>query len=192
MKEYFRELLNDIAKLFRASKTATGSLFLVAIYLGVGPLLLAFTIGKFFDALVGARGLRVMTSDVVKWFWVSLALVVVWLLIRGLAQAFSGLMLSLEQRLRRLIRIIISAILAFVVVPLHTATATACVIFAQTREDSRFMRGAQTIIGLLFLAAIYQLLQSTVIRDATLGQFICWSAAIVIFGRELWLYENHR
>jgi hypothetical protein len=192
MKEFLRELLSDFKKLFRASKMATGSLFLVGLYSGVEQLLLAYSLGQFLDALIGARGLRVMTSDVTKWFWLTALFIILTIGVRIFSRSFAGLMLSVRDRLRSIVRFICSSLVGGAVVPLHVVAALCVAGFARTREDSRAKKLAAVISLLLLFAGAYSLFASTVVRDASIGQFIFWTTAIALVGRQLVVYESDR
>ncbi len=190
MKVYFRELLADWLKLFHASKAASLSLFIVGIFSGIEQLLLSFTLGKFFDSLIGARGLRIMTGDVSKWFWLLILVIVLATGVRYLSKSFTGLMESLRQRMKLITQIFATAIIGIVAVPLHVVSALCITGFARTRIDVRAKKIASFLTTILLFAGIYSLLESTVIRDASIGQFIFWSTAIVLFGRQLVLLNT--
>ncbi len=154
--------------------------------------MLAYSLGRFLDSLIGARGLRVMTSDVTKWFWLLILLVILTAGVRVFSRSFTGLMDSTRERLRSAIRFFVASLVGASVVPLHVASALCVTGFARTRQDSRAKKLAAVISMLLLFAGAYSLFQSTVVRDASVGQFIFWTTAIALLGRHLVTYEDHR
>lgn len=188
MKSFLREFWIDFLKLFHASKAASLSLFIVGVFAGFDQLLLSYSLGRFFDALIGARGLRVMTSDVVKWFWLLALVIGLTAAVHQFSKTFTGLMQLLHNRLQLISRIITTSTIGIISVPLHVVASLCVAGFAQTRINYRAKKLAAVMVILLLFAGIYSLFESTVIRDASIGQLIFWSTAIVLLGRDLVIF----
>ena len=185
MKKIWHEFQIDISKLFVASKTATGSLVVISVLSSIRLLVISYSFGRFIDVLVGARGLRLMTSDVTHWFWLTIIFLLGDFFIQKFANTFSGLMGSLYQQIIGWLSLLFTFAISVIVVPLHALTAIGIFVFAYTRSQIKFKKILIVVMGLLLFAGVYSIFRLTVTRDVSIGQFIFWTISISSFGFSL-------
>lgn len=86
----YRRLFGDAFALWRQSKQAALLFYIAGILLVIMPIVLLQKGSALLDALIGARGIHVVTSDVQRYFWYVVICCVIYTAAHMLAKTFEG------------------------------------------------------------------------------------------------------
>lgn len=173
----------DVGDIFQALR-AWGSIFLfVQLVLGVLPLSIALTLGWTVDAMIGARGIGVMTSDVNHELTRWLVILVSGFLAYLFSVRFTGKAGEVGRGLREIVTF---ATLLLYLISIHQVFLSLVFsfllgldwLFVQNVQIRFANLGVSLLIGSLY---VHQLVKFTIGRAFTVGEGLAMIGAIVMF-----------
>lgn len=182
-KTYWRAVwaayVGDVRRIDAVSRATAGSVVFLGVLSGLVPLGVLVIVFRLTDALVGARAVRVQTSDLHQ------ALVtagVVWLLIALLTvgrELLQGIAARVTERTALLVLPVSLLVCTFAVMPFRAIVFTLLILVAEAWQYDRRVRIASTIVfmfaGLTSIATVVGYILS---RSITVGSFLMFAGII--------------
>ncbi|MFH1631832.1 MAG: hypothetical protein ABIA47_02275 [bacterium] len=175
-----RRFWHDWKKLWRASQLTAVSIFASQAILGLASVLTLWFAGSLVDALVGARGISVFTSDVEKWFW---CLVVLWAL-TIISILFTRQLKGFTDHVGRQTRLAILAtsllIAALPAGPIRVGLIVAVLIASKLIKIKYAHSIMSAIIIVISLQVSYDLIYLTVHKGISIGDMLAWAGSLTL------------
>lgn len=171
-RRYGRDLIQTGKMLFSASPKFFAGLVGVAMVTGVGVPYTLIVLGDLIDALVGARGIGILTSDTTDR---AILMLVFILLLVGAAMIFHALRGGARRwclQLTEFIGVIVLLVVALPVALIRLPLQILVTLVASVYKLGRWRWLIMTIILLAFLINAPVVLEAVVYKEIRIGQFI--------------------
>lgn len=171
---------SDLRRLFNSSPVATLFVLISQLLLGSLPVIEIWILGKFVDAMIGARAISVWTSAVTDLAWLQVGWMILVLLLVPLSARFTKLAASLARRTRLIIFIASTYIIAIPVAASQLFIIFLLAIITSHARSLLARAGLSACMWLLTIHALYYLTYLTVHQFTTVGTMFTWSGAILM------------
>lgn len=175
------QFLNDLGRLYKASKLTTLMVIVIEVFLGSLLVIELGILSNLIDSIIGARSLGIWTSDValgLKWQIVVLIIVV---LVLHVKEQIFGLAAKLGLQIRETVFIATTFLAAIVAAPLGLILLLIGYVLLD-KMKKKYLRIGYSILALVIAYfALNQLLQMTVAKTIGIGELIWWGGALMAF-----------
>lgn len=181
IKAALGQFFNDYKRLFRASKSTAVLLLISHVFIGLLPLLELITLFGLTDALIGARGIGVWTSDVTTFMWYQVGLLIVAIPALFFSSQLSGVTKRLGWTAAEAALI---ASLFFAALPIAPILLFALLVgaFVASYFPHKFvLLGYSVVVILLMVNNFSNVLRVTVLRGATVGEAVLLGGSLLLF-----------
>ncbi len=170
---------SDWKRIYEASRSTAMLLLVVEVYLGlavVGELLI---LSNLVDALIGARAIETVTTDVTKYVWWQIGLFVSLLPVLAMHHQFEGVVAKLGTTIRQTAFIVGSGIVALPISIVFVTLFIVGSLFERYAQHRLFTIGYSltTIILASWLAR--NIVSAGAHRVATVGDVVLWAGAML-------------
>jgi len=176
-----RQYFVDFKRVFRASKGVAVFLFLSGAYIGLFPVLEFVILGGWLDALIGARGIGVWTSDVGKYLWYEIILLLLCVPSIVFSRQLDGLVKRLNRSTQELFLIVGAGLVALPAAPIIVGLIILFMIGFSFIKHQRIRWAMSTVMICFALQPLWLLADRVVERAILPGNLISWGGALVIF-----------
>lgn len=181
LKKSASEFVGDYRRLAKASMSLIVILAVVSVFLGLWPVLYLHAFAEWVDAMLGARSIGVWTSDVNKYLWQQVGLLLLCIPALTFTRQLRGLVASLSQRTRELVFIVAVVIVAGQVFPI-TILAIVLFVLALMVVKNKWVRITMSVMMLLMpLQPLFVATQLVVLKELMLHEMIFWSGSLLMF-----------
>ncbi|MFH1712174.1 MAG: hypothetical protein ABH846_02990 [Patescibacteria group bacterium] len=180
-KRSAQDFFEDYKRVLRASKGVAVFLFLSGVYLGLFPILELIVLGNWIDALYGARGISVWTSDVEKYLWYEIILLLLCIPSFVFSKQLSGVVKKLNQTTREIFLIVSSALIGLQAAPITVGAIILFIIAFAFIQHQKIRWLMSSIMIFLALQPLWLLADNVVEREILTGNLITWGGALLIF-----------
>jgi len=181
VRQQIRQFFRDYQRVFKASKSTAFLLFLAFGFIGLFPVLELSISGNLLSSVVGARVIKVMNSDVEKFMWQQIALLLVILLPVFFAGNVAGVVRRLGWRTAEVFFITSVFISALPVAPISLFIVLISALLIGYVENRYIKLGYSFAILLLMSLQFATILNVTVHRGAHIEEFVLWGGSLLIF-----------
>ncbi|MCH8049676.1 hypothetical protein IH979_03120 [Patescibacteria group bacterium] len=176
-----RQFFADYKRVLDASKWVAVFLFATSTFLGLFPILGLSVLGSLVDALIGARGVGVWTSDVQKFLWYQIILLLAFIPALVFIGQLKGIVLRLSRSTKELALIASSFLIGLQAAPVTVGVLVLFVIAFAFVKHPKVQWIMSSIMILLAIQPLWTLANSVVEKDILVGQMISWGGALLIF-----------
>lgn len=179
IKSQVRRFLRDYKRVFKASKGLAVFLFLASVFVGFIPFLELAVLAGGVDALIGARGISVKTSDADKFYWYQIALLLTAIPLTVFFRPLSGVVARLG---RETIELVFVATATVFLVPLAPFAVLALWGFVGAFFFVKNKWACWSMSSLMLLIVIQpfaEFLQAAILKDSTVGDAL-WASGILM------------
>lgn len=174
--------VNDVRKIFGASRTLVGMLFAIALVRGIGIALVFQSLEQLVDGALGARGVGVVTDALRSAWWATLCFVLITFAAVVAIRRLSGLSLSLVQRAVNVLQPVSLLVVAW---PMLNAALSLMVLLVIVRAffvNRYIVFAASASIAVLTLMSAHDILVFTATRTMTVGSMLAVGGASLYVG----------
>lgn len=176
------EFVNDLKNVITALGVWSSVFILAEVILGLLSVAGVMTLGLTIDAVIGARGIGVMTTDVTSQLWRWLLILLIGFAAYMFVQRFSGKAAAVGQNIAELI----FSVAMFAYFLFAQQYLLVCIYFVLWLAEVFFLRDRRVrllILSIAILISIYAvkvLIGYTVLRAYTVGEGLALVAAIIV------------
>lgn len=174
--------VNDVRKIFGASRTLVSMLFAIALVRGIGIALVFQSLEQLVDGALGARGVGVVTDALRSAWWATLCFVLITFAAVVAIRRLSGLSLSLVQRAVNVLQPVSLLVVAW---PMLNAALSLMVFLIIVRAffvNRYIVFVASASIAVLTLMSAHDILVFTATRTMTVGSMLAVGGASLYVG----------
>lgn len=175
----WRAYADDVRRLDGASRPMAFAVVFLGILSGLVPVGVLVIVFRLTDALVGARAVRVQTSDLRQ---ALITAAVVWLLATFLAvgrELLQGVAARVTSRTAGIVMPVSLLTCIFLIMPFRSVIFALLILVAEVWQEQRRMRIGTTIVCMLVgLTAVATVLDYILSRSITVGSFLMFAGII--------------
>lgn len=184
---WIQALRSEAKTIWQASKKTYLLADITQVFFGAMPVLLLVTIGFTVDALVGARGIGVWTSDVTKGLTYVAAALALIIPAAGFYRASSGLLRSLCRRVFELAFVITTLLVSLFIAPVHAVVQLIIVFLGGYTVHAWLRYVSQVVVLLLFIMITGTIVSAVILSEITLGTGVFYAGSyLLLLGWSLW------
>ena len=177
----FKRFFKDIRRLFTASKRTFFLLIVVEVILGLAAIFALILLAQTVDAVIGARAIRVVTSDVSRVITQQIVLFVVLFPVLIIHHQWSGLAASIAQRIRNAIFLSGMFVMALPIAPL-LLPVIGVAAWLVTYAQSRWVHILFSSVATAYAAwSFYRLVTLAVYQSVTVGDVFLIGGSLMAF-----------
>lgn len=176
-----RRFIHDYKRVFKASKGLAIFLFLAALFVGLLPFLELGVMAGGIDALFGARGISVKTSDADKYYWYQIVLMLTAIPLTVFFRPLSGVVARLARETIEFVFVATATVLLVPVVPISVLALwgfAAAFIFVKNKWARWSM---SSLMLLIVIQPFADFLQAAILKDSTVGEALWASGLLLMF-----------
>lgn len=173
--------LNDINRLRKGSASFSLMLFVIAIGMGFVPLLLIQQFFGLIDALIGAKAIRTMTSEVQTILVWTSVLSVLWLATVIFWRKLSGLAKRLVNHFSFGFALVLAFLLAFNASPLLISFIVFLMLLAELFQSKPLSIALVVLSGFLTLPVLGSLIDASIYNRASISEALSMMVFTALF-----------
>ncbi len=194
MKNFIQDLKNkkrDFIKIFKESPIMMVYIFLIESVLGMSVLIELYLVSDLIDSMVGARVLRIMTSDIQSFIWYQIIFLIIFLFFVVLSSRLIGISEKVGRIIRHFVLISSLFILTLASAPIFIFIS-ACFAMIASRVKRIYIDAPISILIIAYaLYKIYFIIQQSIFGSLSIGDSLLFGGALIILASYFALTPHH-
>lgn len=179
VKSQVQRFVRDYKRVFKASKGLVVFLFIGSFFLGLVPFLELGIVAGGVDALIGASGISVKTSDADKYYWYQIALMLTAVPLTVFFRPLSGVVARLARETIEVVFVVSATVLLAPAAPISVLALWGFVgaFFFVKNKWARW--SMSSLMLLIVIQPFAEFLQAAILKDSTVGDAL-WASGLLI------------
>jgi hypothetical protein len=180
--EIIQKFFRGYGRIFHASKLTTVFVLLFFGFLGLAPVFELHILKEFVDALIGARGIGVWTSDLTKFSWRQVVLLILMIPTWVFVSRTSGFVRAIGLRTSEILFLLSLGYMLLMLASIVLPIALIAFVFVASVKNRFLDFGFSVAILLFVFNQLARIINISLHSGATVGETIFFAGGLLVLG----------